>query len=85
MRYLKAKNILPEELIRLIQEYVDGEFLYIPRKDGEQKAWGEKSGSRALLKERNNEIYRMYLEGYKISDISVKYYLSVTKHKKNYR
>jgi hypothetical protein len=73
MRYLKAKNILPEELIRLIQEYVDGEFLYIPRKDGEQKDWGEKSGSKALLKERNNEIYRMYLEGYKISDISVKY------------
>lgn len=76
MRYIKAKNILPNELISLIQEYVDGEFLYIPRKNGEQKAWGEKSGSRDLLKERNTGIYQMYLDGFKVTDISMKYYLS---------
>lgn len=76
MKYIKAKNILPEELIQIIQEYVDGEFLYIPRKNGEQKAWGEKSGSRDLLKDRNSEIYLKYLAGWKISDISMSYYLS---------
>lgn len=76
MRYLKAKSILPDELVSLIQEYVDGEFLYIPRKNGEQKAWGEKSGSRNSLKERNNGIFQMYLDGFKVADICTKYYLS---------
>jgi len=76
MKYLKAKNILPEELISLIQEYVDGEFLYIPRKNGEQKAWGENSGSREQLKDRNSEVYDRYLDGMKINDISMQYFLS---------
>lgn len=76
MKYLKAKNVLPEELINLIQEYVDGEFLYIPRKLGEQKAWGEMSGSRETLKLRNKQIYTLYLNGDSIEEISSAYYLS---------
>lgn len=76
MKYLKAKNVLPEELINMIQEYVDGEFLYIPRKLGEQKAWGEMSGSRETLKLRNKQIYTLYLNGDSIEEISSAYYLS---------
>ena len=34
MSYKKAADVLPEELIDLIQNYVDGEYLYIPRKEG---------------------------------------------------
>ena len=32
MSYRKAEEILPRELIEVIQQYVDGENIYIPRK-----------------------------------------------------
>lgn len=34
MCYIKAKDVLPLEVIELIQQYVDGEYLYIPKKRG---------------------------------------------------
>ncbi len=37
MSYKKAIHILPEELLELIQEYVDGEYIYIPRKSNNKK------------------------------------------------
>lgn len=37
MSYKKAIHILPEELLELIQEYVDGECIYIPRKSNNKK------------------------------------------------
>lgn len=76
MEYIKANNVLPEEMIKAIQEYVDGEFLYIPRKDDNRKAWGEKSGARDMLKNRNNEIFLRYNEGMPVRELSKMYYLS---------
>ena len=32
MGYRRAEEILPKEIIEMIQEYVDGENIYIPRK-----------------------------------------------------
>ena len=32
MRYVKAGDILPEELLLELQRYVDGAYLYVPRK-----------------------------------------------------
>ena len=37
---IKAKEILPIEIIELIQQYVDGESIYIPRKSSHRQAWG---------------------------------------------
>lgn len=76
MRYLKAQNILPEELLSIIQQFVDGEFVYIPRKAGEQKSWGEKSGTKDSLKERNTQIYSEYMNGTTVADLSQTFYLS---------
>lgn len=76
MKYIKAKNVLPENLIKLIQKYVDGEYIYIPRKDGNQKAWGENSGTRESLKKRNNQIYSEYEAGAAVSELSKVHYLS---------
>ncbi len=76
MRYLKAQNVLPEEIISIIQQFVDGEFVYIPRKSGEQKSWGEKNGTRDTLKERNNQIFREYMNGATVENLSRSYYLS---------
>lgn len=33
MKYKKAQEVLPKHIIELLQEYVDGEYLYIPIKN----------------------------------------------------
>ena len=68
--------MLPEEILKIIQEYVDGEYLYIPRKNENHKSWGEKSGIKDSLKIRNNEIYKKYLNGATINELAQEYYLS---------
>jgi Mor family transcriptional regulator len=76
MKYSNAYNVLPIEIIKIIQEYVNGEYLYIPRKEEQQKKWGEQSGSRDALKRRNAEIYLKYINGDSILDLAQEYYLS---------
>lgn len=76
MKYSNAYNVLPVDIVKIIQEYVDGEYLYIPRIEEEQKKWGEQSGSRDTLKARNEEIYLKYLKGAVILDLALEYYLS---------
>ncbi len=74
--YIKAQDVLPEDIVKLIQKYVDGECLYIPRKDGEEKSWGEKNGTRTLFKKRDREIYLQYVNGSTISHLAETYFLS---------
>ena len=76
MKHVKALDVLPTEVIEIIQKYVDGEYLYIPRKNENHKAWGEKSGIKTSLKIRNNEIYKKYLNGNTINELAKEYYLS---------
>lgn len=45
MGYMKAEEILPIELIELIQQYVDGEAVYIPRKAEHRQAWAREHRS----------------------------------------
>lgn len=76
MKYAKAQDVLPEEIIEIIQKYVDGKYLYVPRKNENHKAWGEQSGIKDILKVRNNEIYKKYISGTTISELTEEYYLS---------
>ncbi len=76
MKYIKALDVLPEEIIKIIQEYIDGEYLYVPRKDENHKSWGENSGIKKSLKIRNNEIYQKYLKGFTINELANEYFLS---------
>lgn len=76
MKYSNANKVLPIDILKVIQEYVDGEYLYIPRKEEQQKKWGEQSGSRDTLKKRNTEIYLKYLKGAEILDLARQYFLS---------
>lgn len=76
MSYIKAVDVLPDRLISEIQQYVDGQMLYIPRKCKEHSGWGEKSGTREKLAKRNLEICDGYLSGKSICDLSKEYYLS---------
>ena len=43
MSYIKAKEVLPQEVIELIQKYVEGEYIYIPKKDDTRQQWGSKT------------------------------------------
>ena len=76
MKYIKASDVLPEEIIKIIQEYIDGEYLYVPRKDENHKSWGENSGIKKSLKIRNNEIFQKYLKGFSINELAREYFLS---------
>ena len=46
MEYIKAETVLPPELLREVQRYVDGRILYIPRAAGARRGWGEKTAAR---------------------------------------
>ncbi len=76
MGYNKASDVLPDELISLIQNYIDGEYLYIPRKKGNEKNWGEISGAKTDLSIRNRDIYLKHQSGITISSLAEYYYLS---------
>lgn len=76
MSYIKAEEILPEELIRQIQEYVDGAYIYIPRKPGTRHSWGQETDYRAELKARNDRIRRDYASGESVAALSRRYHLS---------
>lgn len=76
MKYRKAEEVLPERLLREIQEYVSGELIYIPSLDGMRKGWGEKSGTRDHLRRRNAEIRALFRQGSSIDRLSEIYCLS---------
>lgn len=76
MRYSKACNVLPDELIELIQKYIDGQYLYIPRKQENEKSWGEVSGIKIELASRNRDIYYKYHTGIAASILADEYFLS---------
>ena len=74
--YIKAEEILPEELIRKIQEYADGVYIYIPRKPGTRHAWGQTTDYKAELKVRNDRIRIDHAAGKSVTALSQKYHLS---------
>lgn len=76
MKYEKAQDILPEDLMKKLQEFADGVYLYIPKKEDNKKAWGEKSGTKKQLYERNKKIYTDFKSGLTIKQLSEKYYLA---------
>ncbi len=76
MGYKNAGVLLPSELLRQIQDYVDGETIYIPRLASNRKHWGEGTGSRFLSAERNSKICREYKSGISVRQLSEKYCLS---------
>ena len=68
----KKSKRLPSELIEKIQEYVDGETVYIPKKVNKNRDGTNSSP----LDDRNAEIYRKYLGGKSVKELSLEYYIS---------
>ena len=70
MKYYNAKEALPEWLLKQVQVYVQGEVLYIPKKETVRLKWGEANGARKHYMKRNIEIVKKYGNGACISDLS---------------
>jgi hypothetical protein len=62
LAYKNARDVLPESLLRQIWKYVEGENIYIPKKQEQRAAWGSRSGTRRLYEERNEAIRRRAAE-----------------------
>ena len=76
MGYIKAEEILPNEIIELIQQYVDGANIYIPRKQEHRQEWGSQTAYKQELQKRNQMIYSDYLSGMRVDELAENYYLS---------
>ncbi len=77
MKYINAKEILPDKLIKELQEYVQAGYVYVPAKNEQHKSWGELSGYRKELSKRNSIIISKYRNGASIEELADRYYLSI--------
>ncbi len=77
MSYKNAENILPRELLEKVQQYANGECLYIPRKEDTKLNWGTLTATKRILEERNQAIFQDYQNGLTTSQLAGKYHLSV--------
>ena len=75
MSYINAEDILPKELIEMIQQYVSGKSIYIPCK--EKKDWGSETKTRQFYIDRNLEICRKHKNGVSVKMLAEEYALSV--------
>ena len=76
MGYRRAEEILPMEIIEIIQRYVDGENIYIPKKAGNRKQWGSGTPIRQELQSRNRRIYADWQQGAGCAELARRYFLS---------
>jgi len=76
MKYKNAQEILPDRLLKELQQYVSGETIYVPNIQ-EKKQWGEASGARNYYKQRNKEIREKYHSGSSFEKLADEYNLSV--------
>lgn len=82
MRYVKVDTILPSDLIKEIQKYIQGEYIYIPLQPEVRKKWGEKSRNREYFQNRNADIRNKFISGNTISNLAQEFFLSESSIKK---
>ncbi len=74
MNYKNANHILPDRLVQEIQQYVQGEYIYIPIKDKVNHTTPTEY-EQELIK-RNEHIYTKSLEGVSNRELADRYHLS---------
>lgn len=77
MKYINAAKLLPAPLVRELQEYVQGGYIYVPASPAQRKRWGERSGYRQELQQRNQQIRAAYRAGASVEALADRYCLSV--------
>lgn len=81
MKYENAADILPEDLLKRVQKFAAGKLIYVPEAIG-KRFWGETSGYKRYLGERNQEIKTKFISGSTIENLADEYSLSVDSIKK---
>ena len=76
MKYANGKDVLPPELLKEVQKYLNGEMLYIPKAEDNHAAWGELSGFREQVVRRNHSILASYRQGVSVPELIEKFCLS---------
>ena len=76
MGYMRAEDILPKEVLELVQQYADGQTIYIPRKSECHKSWGAGTETKKELMIRNKRMFEEYLAGTSITELSERYFLT---------
>ena len=76
MKYRNAQEILPDALVKELQTYIQGGYLYVPVEEKQQKRWGEVSGYRQQLEQRNRQIRQEDKNAGSVEDLSDRYCLS---------
>ena len=76
MSYVKAEEILPKEILASVQQYVDGQMLYIPRKTEEKRNWGSATDTKRKLELRNESMYAKYQAGISVKELACEYFLT---------
>ncbi len=73
MKYKNAAEVFPKELVQLLQQYVQGQYVYIP---AVQKSPRHSTAYRMELQKRNAHIYTGSLEGISHRRLAQLYHLS---------
>ena len=81
MNYENAADILPEDLLKRVQKFAAGKLIYIPETIA-KRSWGETSGYKRYLVERNQEIKEKFISGSTIENLADEYNLSIESIKK---
>ncbi|MCH5255276.1 MAG: hypothetical protein J1F41_10160 [Lachnospiraceae bacterium] len=76
MGYIRAGDVLPEDVLELVQQYADGQSLYIPRRSECHKPWGAGTETKKELMNRNSRMYDEYQSGATITQLSERYFLT---------
>lgn len=77
MKYIKADSVLPIALVEELQSYIQGGYIYVPSRKDSKKKWGELSGCRYEIEQRNRKIRKDYQQGKSVDELANIYYLSV--------
>lgn len=81
MNYENAADILPDDLLGRVQKFAAGKLIYVPETIG-KRSWGETSGYKRYLEERNQRIKEKFISGSTIENLADEYNLSVESIKK---
>ncbi|MDE6404954.1 MAG: hypothetical protein K2M20_04785 [Lachnospiraceae bacterium] len=76
MSYKRADDILPENILEMLQAYVSGEAIYVPKKKECRKRWGSSTGVNEKLRIRNEQIFEQYQKGVSTKELALQYYLT---------
>lgn len=76
MKYINAAEILPAEFVECLQDYIQGAYVYVPKREEDSRKVSKKTDYKVELEKRNGHMYTKYLEGWSNREISSLYHVS---------